>query len=73
MIQRWSTAQAGGSSGLGSVPDFDSTLCTFIELQLHARCWGQRKDRELVPQELTERSRAWEEAEEEGWGVPESR
>lgn len=73
MIQRWSTAQVGGSSGLGSIPDFDSTPCTFIELQLHARCWGQRKDRETVPQELTERSREWEEAEEEGWGVPEGR
>lgn len=58
---------------MGSVSDFSSIPCTFIELRLGARFWGQRKDRETVPQKLTERSRAWEEAEEEGWGVPEGR
>ena len=58
---------------MGSVPDFRSIPCPFIELRLRARYWGQRKERETVPQKLTERSRAWEEAEEEGWGVPEAR
>lgn len=50
-----------GLLGLGSVSDFSSIPCTFIELRLGARFWGQRKDRETVPQKLTERSRAWEE------------
>ena len=59
---------------MGSVSDFSSIPCTFIELRLGARFWGQRKDRETVPQKLTERSgRGRREAEEAGWGVPKGR